>query len=200
MAVTGARAGEIAQLRLSDLKEDTQGRWSVTILPEAGTVKTEAGERTIPLHSAVVKEGFPRYVRALDKATDLLFPKLYSTAKRKEPAVSEVEATRISRLSGDHMRRWLYGPQVGLKPDKRYSPRHAWRHRISSLMREHCPSDAEARLAALLGHANESITSRYGNAPPLKWIREGIESIPREALFGMVIVAGPKHSATRAPI
>ena len=162
MAVTGARAGEIAQLRLSDLKEDAQGRWSVTILPEAGTVKTEAGERTIPLHSAVVKEGFPRYVRGLDKATDLLFPKLFSTAKRKEPAVSEVEATRISRLSGDQMGRWLYGPQVGLKPDTRYSPRHAWRHRISSLMREHCPSDAEARLAALLGHANESITSRYG--------------------------------------
>jgi hypothetical protein len=58
MAVTGARAGEIAQLRLSDLKEDALGRWSVTILPEAGTVKTEAGERTIPLHSAVIKDGF----------------------------------------------------------------------------------------------------------------------------------------------
>lgn len=188
MAVTGARAGEIAQLRLSDLKEDAQGRWSVTILPEAGTVKTEAGERTIPLHSAVVKEGFPRYVRALDKATDLLFPKLFSTAKRKKPVVSEADATRVSRLSGDQMGRWLYGPQVGLKPDTRYSPRHAWRHRISSLMREHCPSDAEARLAALLGHANESITARYGNAPPLRWIREGIESIPRDALFGIVKV------------
>lgn len=189
MAVTGARAGEIAQLRISDLKEDNQGRWAVTILPEAGTVKTEAGERTIPLHSAVVKEGFPRYVRTLDKTVDLLFPNLFSIAQRKEPTVSEEEATRISRLSGDHMRRWLYGKQVGLKPDKRYSPRHAWRHRISSLMREHCPSDAEARLAALLGHANESITSRYGNAPPLKWIREGVESIPRAAVFGNVTIA-----------
>ena len=57
MAVTGARAGEIAQLRISDVPEDDQGRWSVKIMPEAGTVKTEAGERTIPLHSAVVKEG-----------------------------------------------------------------------------------------------------------------------------------------------
>lgn len=192
MAVTGARAGEIAQLRLSDLKEDAQGRWSITILPEAGTVKTEAGERTIPLHSAVVREGFPRYVRALDKETNLLFPQLFATVKRKKPVVSEAEATRISRLSGDQMGRWLYGPKVGLKPDKRYSPRHAWRHRISSLMREHCPSDAEARLAALLGHSNESITSRYGNAPPLRWIREGIESIPRDALFGKVAVAEPK--------
>ena len=97
MAVTGARAGEIAQLRISDLREDDQGRWSAKILPEAGTVKTEAGERAIPLHSAVVKEGFPRYLRTLDKATALLFPNLFSTAKRREPAVSEGGNSRSPR-------------------------------------------------------------------------------------------------------
>jgi integrase len=195
MAVTGARAGEIAQLRVSDLEVDAQGQWSMRITPEAGQLKSESSERTIPLHSAVVTEGLPTYVSGLSGggADARLFPDLFIAGARRKPlANGETETSRLSELSGGHMRRWLYGSFVRygkrtggfLKPDKRYAPRHAWRHRIATLMREHCESDAEARLSALVGHANATITSRYGKAAPLKLLRDAVESIPIDAIFG----------------
>jgi integrase len=197
MAVTGARAGEIAQLRVSDLDVDAQGQWSVKITPEAGQLKSESSERTIPLHSAVVTEGLPAYVSGLSSggADARLFADLFIAGARRKPLVDgETETSRLSEISGGHMRRWLYGAiarngkRTGgfLKPDKRYAPRHAWRHRIATLMREHCESDAEARLSALVGHANATITSRYGKAAPLKLLRDAVESIPHDAIFGVV--------------
>jgi integrase len=197
MAVTGARAGEIAQLRVSDLDVDAQGRWSIRITPEAGQLKSESSERTIPLHSAVVTEGLPTFVSSLSGggADARLFPDLFIAGARRKPlADGETETSRLSEISGGHMRRWLYGSfarngkRTGgfLKPEKRYAPRHAWRHRIASLMREHCESDAEARLSALVGHANATITSRYGKAAPLKLLRDAVESIPSNAIFGVV--------------
>jgi integrase len=197
MAVTGARAGEIAQLRVSDLDVDAQGQWSIRITPEAGQLKSESSERTIPLHSVVLTEGLPTYVSSLSGggADARLFPDLFIVGARRKPlADGETETSRLSELSGGHMRRWLYGSfarngkRTGgfLKIDKRYAPRHAWRHRIATLMREHCESDAEARLSALVGHANATITSRYGKAAPLKLLRDAVESIPSDAIFGEV--------------
>ena len=71
-----------------------------------------------------------------------------------------------------------------LKPDKRYAPRHAWRHRIATLMREYCETDADARLSALVGHAKTSTTSKYGKEAPIKLLRVAVESIPLDAIFG----------------
>jgi integrase len=149
----------------------------------------------------VVTEGLPTYVSSLSGggADARLFPDLFIAGARRKPlADGETATSRLSEISGGHMRRWLYGSftrdgkRTGgfLKPDKRYAPRHAWRHRIATLMREHCESDAEARLSALVGHANPTITSRYGKAAPLKLLRDAVESIPSDAIYGIPISMG----------
>ncbi len=59
-AYTGARVGELAQLRKQDLRQ--QGpHWLITITPEAGTVKTNE-VREVVLHSHLVELGFPEFV------------------------------------------------------------------------------------------------------------------------------------------
>src|SRR5262249_49909565 len=53
-AYTGARAGEITQLRAEDVKQH-EGTWVIKITPEAGTVK--AGKpRTAPLHEHLIAQ------------------------------------------------------------------------------------------------------------------------------------------------
>jgi integrase len=198
MAVTGARAGEIAQLRVSDIQVDSEGQWSIRITHDAGRLKNNASERTIPLHSAVVVEGFPDYVKSLGSGgvDDRLFPSLFAaTSVRRAFKNGEGETSRISGNSGDIYRRWLYGTKARngkvsggfLKPDNRYSPRHAWRHRIATLMRTYCDSDAEVRIAELEGHAKTSMTSRYGKSAPITVLRKAVESIPYDAIFGRPI-------------
>lgn len=59
-AYTGARAGELAQLRRQDV-EEINGILLLKITPEAGTVKTNEA-RIVPLHSHVRELGFATFV------------------------------------------------------------------------------------------------------------------------------------------
>lgn len=61
-AYTGARAGEITQLRGKDVVQ-REGRWAIQITPDAGTVKT--GEpRIVPIHEHLIEQGFIDFVHA----------------------------------------------------------------------------------------------------------------------------------------
>jgi integrase len=60
-AYSGARAGELTQLRGQDIEQRRQA-WVMRIRPDAGTVKT--GEaRTVPLHEHIIEQGFLDYVQ-----------------------------------------------------------------------------------------------------------------------------------------
>jgi integrase len=61
-AYTGARAGEVTQLRGKDVGQ-YEGTWAIQITPEAGTVKT-GKPRTVPLHEHLVEQGFIEFVHA----------------------------------------------------------------------------------------------------------------------------------------
>lgn len=81
---TGARVGELAQLRLVDVQEH-EGVPCININTEAegATVKTEAGVRLIPLHPELVRLGFLEYVAALRKVGERrLWPALNITSTR----------------------------------------------------------------------------------------------------------------------
>jgi integrase len=67
-AYTGARVGEMAQLRKQDLRK-IDGVWLLRITPEAGTVKTDE-ERLVALHPEVLRQGFVEFVA---KSSDPLF-------------------------------------------------------------------------------------------------------------------------------
>ena len=55
-AYSGARAGEITQLRGSDVQQHGQV-YAMRLTPEAGTMKT-GKPRTVPIHEHIVEQGF----------------------------------------------------------------------------------------------------------------------------------------------
>ena len=77
---TGARVGELAQLRVVDV--DTTGEFPVLSITDEGegqSVKSQAGVRKVPLHDELVRLGFLDYVEAMRKRKeDLLWPVLFT--------------------------------------------------------------------------------------------------------------------------
>lgn len=70
-AYTGARRGEIIQLRKQDIKFDLQTkRQYLLITTDAGNLKTDNAQRRVPIHQALIDEGFLGYV---ETAGDRLF-------------------------------------------------------------------------------------------------------------------------------
>ncbi|QDZ10420.1 hypothetical protein [Devosia ginsengisoli] len=61
-AYTGARSGEITQLRKQDIEQHKDGFWILHITPEAGTVKGSM-PRTVVLHDHLIEQGFLDFVR-----------------------------------------------------------------------------------------------------------------------------------------
>ena len=66
---TGARRGELVQLRKSDVKHDeSTGRYYIVITDEHDTqkLKTAHSKRLIPLHMALIDAGFIEYVKSCE--------------------------------------------------------------------------------------------------------------------------------------
>ncbi len=76
-AYTGARAGEITQLRVEDV---IKGHWAIQISPDAGTVKTNKS-RIVPLHEHLIEQGFIEFART--KGNGPLFYRADGPSKAK---------------------------------------------------------------------------------------------------------------------
>lgn len=64
-AYTGARRGEVIQLRKQDIRVDSKTkRRYLLITTDAGRLKTENAHRKVPIHMALIDEGFLEYVEA----------------------------------------------------------------------------------------------------------------------------------------
>jgi integrase len=61
-AFTGARVGEMLQLRKQDVRREGK-HWIVHVTPEAGPVKTDEA-RDVVLHPQIIESGFLDYVKA----------------------------------------------------------------------------------------------------------------------------------------
>lgn len=168
MAYTGARVGEIGQLRRKDVvrTEDGPGgeeRWAIVITPEAGTVKTNEA-RTVPLHPHLVDLGF------IEFATKI--------AKLKSPQGHLF--IRPNPKTGD-----VRGPLRGFKthlakfvrdvvPDPNVQPNHAWRHLFITECRRQ--GIDEGMQHYLTGHSPTTVHERYGEQAGLY---EAILKLPR---------------------
>lgn len=142
-AFTGARLGEIGQLRRQDIQQ-IDGEWVICITPEAGTVKT-GDARQVVLHPQLIDLGFVRFSEACPEGPLFL----------------------TSRPSGD-----VLGPLQGLKnriaefsrrsvSDARVAPVHGWRHRFKTVGMD---AGIEMRiLDAIQGHAPRSMGEGYGD-------------------------------------
>ena len=152
-AYSGARVSEICQLRREDVVE-IEGIWCIKVMPEAGSVKTSGSERLIPLHPALVENGFLEFV--LKKTTGPIFSGLMPDKFGKRGGNGTKVIGRFVR-------------QLGIS-DPRISPSHSWRHRIKTLGRRH--GLAQDILEAITGHGSKTVADAYGEFPVEALYRE----------------------------
>ncbi len=157
-AYTGARVGEIAQLRKQDVSHQG-GHWVIRITPEAGTVKTNEA-RTVPLHAHLIEQGFADFVKKAPSGHLFLRP----------------------ADNGD-----VLGPLQGVKnrlaafaraivPDKNVAPNHGWRHRFKTVGME---AGVDPRiLDAIQGQAPRNAAESYGDVT-VKTMAAAIEKLER---------------------
>jgi integrase len=145
-AFTGARLSEICQLRKQDVarQEDV---WCLKILADAGSLKNQNSERVIPIHPALIEEGFLCFVEA----------------RNAGPLFSELSPDRFGSRGGSGTKligRWVRG--LGIT-DERISPSHSWRHRFKTLARRH--GLALDLVNAITGHGRKDVADAYGEYP-----------------------------------
>jgi len=158
MAFTGARVGELAQLRRQDVTRRGE-HWVVRITPEAGTVKTNQA-REVVLHRQLVEQGFPAFVQGSSGGHLFLTP--------------ADDGDVLGPLQGVKNRLAEFAREVVADP--RVAPNHGWRHRFKTVGRE---AGVDHRtLDAIQGHAPRSDGEDYGDVT-LPVIAAGIARLPR---------------------
>lgn len=160
-AYTGARVGEIAQLRKQDIQQK-DGVWLFWITPEAGTVK-DGNSRHVAIHPDLIEQGFLRFV---DKSS--AGPLFYSESRRRGGSTENPTAKKV----GERLAAWIRSEGF---TDKRVAPNHAWRHRFKTLSRRH-QIDAGAR-DYMQGHAAGNEAEEYGEFEPSVLLAE-ISKLP----------------------
>ncbi|MER2533743.1 MAG: tyrosine-type recombinase/integrase [Rhizobiaceae bacterium] len=153
-AYTGARVGEITQLRRQDITEVGKGVWTITIAPEAGTVKTKQ-ERTVVLHEHLVEMGFTKLAEG--RAGHVFLPASTDTAR-----------LTVNRQVAAFARKAC--------PNLKASPNHGWRHSFKTIGRQ--AGIADSVLDAICGHAPASIGGGYGEVT-LRTQADAMAKFPR---------------------
>jgi integrase len=123
-AYSGARAGEITQLRGQDVIE-RDGITALRITPDAGSVKTRE-TRTVPIHEHLIEQGFLDYVKAKGRGP-LFF----------DPAPTDATDTDITnpkrpRAVQVRSRLGIWVRSLGIA-DGEVSPTHGWRHSFKQI-------------------------------------------------------------------
>ena len=155
-AYTGARVGEMCQLRKQDVRREGE-RWVITITPEAGTVKTKE-LREVPLHSHLIELGFVSFVD--NAAGGYLFA---NVRPGKKPSRGGI-ANRVREFVRTAV------------PDPKVAPNHGWRHLLMTIGFEF--GVQERVLDAISGHAPRYVGGTYGDIT-MKAMADAIERLPR---------------------
>ncbi|NTE66165.1 integrase [Agrobacterium tumefaciens] len=113
-AYTGARVGEITQLRKKDVQLHGK-HWLVWITPEAGTTK-DGNPRFVALHPHLIEQGFVQFIRTMPEGPIFFDPSRYRGGTNGNPQSKKV---------GERLAAWVRGLGV---TDTRIKPNHAWRH------------------------------------------------------------------------
>jgi integrase len=171
-AYTGARAGEITQLRGQDVIEP-DGIKALRITPDAGSVKTRQA-RTVPAHEHLIEQGFLDYVKARGKGP--LFYNLAPTAATTVSAGRD-DITNPKRSPAVHVRSHLgeWVRSIGVT-DTEVSPTHGWRHSFKQIADRNGITDRVSD--AITGHAPPTEGRAYG-APTLEDMANALKLFPR---------------------
>ena len=149
---TGARLGEIAQLRLEDVRQDGDVHYiEIKHDEQKGQSTKNKKNRISPLHSTLIAIGFIEYVRsqkerAKEDGDQRLFPELKKNERGQ---------------SGKESRFWrVYLERIGLKEAGDGFGSHSFRHGLTDQLRLAGYFDQD--IAVVLGHSQKTVTSGYG--------------------------------------
>jgi integrase len=165
-AYSGARAGEITQLRGQDVIE-RDGVKALRITPDAGPIKTRAA-RTVPLHEHLIAQGFLAFINSKGKGP------LFYHAEQEAPT-RDITNPKLSPAvrARSRLGEWVRSIGVG---DKEASPTHGWRHTFKQIADRHGISDRVSD--AITGHAPPTEGRAYG-APTLEDMANALKHFPR---------------------
>jgi integrase len=166
-AYTGARAGEITQLRGKDV-ERYGSVYAIRITPEAGTVKTSRA-RLVPLHEHLVKQGFAEFARAAGSG-----PLFYSSAPARKTTNDPTKPVRSRAVkTRERLADWVR--KLGVN-DPEISPNHGWRHTFKLIADRH--GITERMSDYITGHKQLTVGRGYG-APTLHDMADELKKFPR---------------------
>lgn len=176
---TGARRNEIAGLLPDDVKQDTAtGIWYFDITDEeeeGKALKTSASKRVVPVHSALLDQGFLQFVEeARGKQGQVKHEGGYEPRLLYDLTYTEHEKW------GRNLGRWFnerYLKVLGLKSEKKtlHSLRHSFITYLSAAGVD------EANIKSLVGHEPDTVTTQiythYG-VEHLPTFKDAIEKLP----------------------
>ena len=165
---TGARIGEVTQLRSEDFQREGDLHF-IKITPEAGSVK-DREYRIVPLHPRLSELGLHTFV---ETTTGPLFynPDAPRRKKNAKTAQSELVASDIAD----------WARETSLKDPHLKKPLHALRHRFTTIARD--SGIAPQYIEAITGHAASGQNSHYGSFSIAAKTRE-IKKISRSTIEG----------------
>ena len=152
-AYSGARLNEVCQLNVSDIQK-TDGIWALNLNADSDdkSIKTQAGNRIIPLHPKLLNLGLLDYMKQIK---DQNYHKLFPNLKRMR---STGYGTMISRW----FRKYLI--RLGIKQKGKNF--HSFRHTVVNKLIT--KKVYEPFIKELIGHSHGSITMDvYGGRKPL---------------------------------
>jgi integrase len=152
-AYTGARAGEITQLRGSDIQKRGTDYFA-KLSPSAGKIKTRTA-RTVPIHAHLVEQGFITFLEEMGSGPLFYVPPPPRPVSKPTPVQSPAERTR-GRLG-----QWVRDLGV---TDPELSPNHAWRHTFKARAERFGMSERYSD--AITGHAPPTAGRAYGKPTP----------------------------------
>jgi integrase len=161
LAFTGARLGEVCDATAQDIRK-IDGIWCLDINEHnrGREIKNIHSIRTVPLHPAVIAEGFLEYVSSLPE---------------KGPLFPDVPPDRFGQRAGNgtkRVSRWIRS--LGLT-DTRKDPNHAWRHYVTDQLRNAgVPKDMRDRI---IGHRLPDEAEKYGEGFSVSILAEHLNKI-----------------------
>lgn len=154
---TGARIGEIAQLRVGDVNQQC-GVWFFLIRheEEEGLTTKSGQSRFAAVHVLLERIGFLAFhARRFDAVG----------CDRNAPLFPELQPNGRGQMSGMPSRWWRdYLTAIGIKDGADGLGAHSFRHTIADRLREEAEI-MDDKIAIILGHSVKTTTSGYGRLP-----------------------------------